>query len=277
MTCNEIQQRLGELVDGELGAPLREVVQEHLEACSGCRAECNALRDLGSAIGEGRGPGEVPRDQLWQAIEQRLETASAVTSEAPQSLAIRWRLWRPLASAAAVLLTVGLGWLVVSAPWNAPAYGGQIDFRPLLEQAGNDIQAGIDELIRVHGGRAIARPEAEGLMEIRIQAADRLPNDLVLKSLYLLNLGRDHRALGFHYQGPNGHLLLLQCPPEVSKDYGGQECLPCHLGPSKGGMVRVGALRLAHFESENVCVCVVSTLDEADELPAVLDAVKIDF
>ena len=56
-----------------------------------------------------------------------------------------------------------------------------------------------------------------------------------------------------------------------------QQCLSCEIGPKDGHIIRKGQLRLMHFESENVCVCVISTLDEDSDLPAVMDAVKIDY
>jgi hypothetical protein len=279
MTCDEAKPRLGEFLDGELGEDVRSAVEGHLNACPDCRAEYHSLRDMAAAIA-GADIGGFPRDEIWQAVERRLDAqlaAEAVGARPRASQMIRFFRWRPLASAAAVALAVGLGWLLLSGPWTATAYAGRIDFRPLLEQASGDIQAGIDALLRAHGGRTITRSEAAERMSIRIDAPGRLPHDLTLQSMYLLNLGGNRQALGFHYDGPAGGLLLLQCPPGVSKNYGGYECLACQIGSKQGQIVRAGPLRLAHFESANVCVCVVSTLDETGELPAALDAVTIDF
>jgi hypothetical protein len=114
-------------------------------------------------------------------------------------------------------------------------------------------------------------------MKVRIHGPDELPGGLRLESRYVLNMGHHHRALAFHYAGPRGQLLLLQCPPRIQKDYGSYECLPCRVGSHDGHGVRVGKLYLMHMMSDNVCVCVVSTLGETSELPAALDSVRIEF
>jgi hypothetical protein len=132
--------------------------------------------------------------------------------------------------------------------------------------------------VRTYGGEAISLGDAAQRMRIRVHAPDQLPGEMRLESHYLLNMGEHHQALGFHYTNQHGgHLLLLQCPPHIEKDYGNYECLPCAVGSHEGRGVRVGKLYLMHMMSENVCVCVVSTLDEHDELPAALDAVRIEY
>jgi hypothetical protein len=131
--------------------------------------------------------------------------------------------------------------------------------------------------MRSYGGEAITRAAAVARMKVRIHPPDELPDGMRLKSMHLLKMGRHHESLAFHFTGPRGHLLLLQCPAGVKKQYGNNECLPCRVGARDGYAVRVGSLRLMHVDSENVCVCVVSTLDEQSELPAALDAIQIDF
>jgi hypothetical protein len=77
--------------------------------------------------------------------------------------------------------------------------------------------------------------------------------------------------------GPRGQLLLLQCPAMTAKNYGGYECLPCHVGARSGQIVEAGSLRLIHLESPNVCICVVSTLKDEAELRSALGAIAIEF
>jgi anti-sigma factor RsiW len=293
MICQQTKARLGELLDGELAAERRVGIERHLRECPDCRAAYNSLRELADALGRsgrewpatGGQPAPQTRavtppvEEIWSAIERRLddEPAAPCTERNRQPAPIRFPHWRALASAAALALAIGLGWVLLSNPATSVAYAGQIDFRPLLERANGDIKAGIDALLAAHGGRPVTRSEAAAQMRIRIHAAERLPHGLVLQAMYMLSLGRDHTSLALHYQGPAGQLLLLQCPPGVRRNYGGPECLPCRIGSTDGHITRMGPLRLVHFESENVCVCVVSTLDENSELPAVLDAVRIEF
>ncbi|RMF80450.1 MAG: hypothetical protein D6744_08230 [Planctomycetota bacterium] len=276
MKCDDVRQVLGAYVDGALDADAQGEVATHLASCDACRAEAEALSTLVRNLSAAAEPVDTPRAALWEAIENRLD-AAADDSESAQNPRVLLLSRRVLASAAAVVLVVGLGWLAARTPWEAPASAATVDFRPLLAQADGDIEAGINALLARHGGREIRLAEVARRMRLRIHAAATLPYNLKLKDTYLLNLGRDHQALAFHYAGPSGHLLLLQCPPMVRKNYGGHECMPCSIGVNRGEIARVGALRLAHFSSENVCVCVVSTLDEHEELPRVLGAVKIDY
>ncbi len=280
MICDEVKSRLGELFDGELPDDVRPTVKKHLDECSACRGEFESLQSMAAALAK---PPEAKLPPgLWEAIEERLDEAPPVSTVTPEPAT--HRLWiyqlarRPLAAAAVVVLAMGLGWLAFNAPWASRAMAAQIDFRPLLEQADGDIAAGIRALLQAYGGETISLEDAAQRMEVRVHAPDQLPGEMRLESRYLLNMGEHHQALGFHYTNPHGgHLLLLQCPPHIEKDYGNYECLPCSVGSHEGRGVRVGKLYLMHMMSENVCVCVVSTLDERDELPAALDAVKIDF
>jgi hypothetical protein len=279
MSCDEVKSRLGELLDGELSDELRPAVERHLDECRACRGEYESLRSMAAALA--RPPDAKLPVGLWEAIEQQLDAAPAVSMPATRPHTWRMRVYRltrrPLAAAALVVLAIGLGWLLWSAPWTSTAMAAQIDFRPLLERADGDIEAGIHALIEAYGGEEISPAQAADRMRVRIQAGAELPGELRLESSYLLNMGGDHRALAFHYAGPAGHLLLLQCPPHIERNYGNYECLPCRVGSHDGHGVRVGQLHLMHMMSENVCVCVVSTLDEQSALPAALDAVRIDF
>ncbi len=277
--CETIRPQLGAFVDGELPDSRGERVQQHLTACEACRKELSHLESLARHLAGGT-PATAPAE-LWSAIEHRLD--QAVASAPRRKLHPPNRPWlmrmarKPLAAAAVLLLVVGLGWLATNAPWETPAMAAQIDFRPLLEQADGDIAAGIRALMQAYGGEKISSDDAPRRIKVRIHAADQLPGDLRLESRYVLNMGAHHQALAFHYTTPSGgHLLLLQCPPNVEKNYGNYECVACSVGDHHGQGVQVGKLHLMHMMSDNVCVCVVSTLDESD-LEGALKAVKITF
>jgi hypothetical protein len=280
MSCDEVKSRLGEWLDGELPIELCPAVGQHLDDCPDCRSECESLQSMAAALAK---PPEakLPTD-LWDAIERWLDEAPPMST--PSAEPTTHRLWiyrlarRPLAAAAVVVLAIGLGWLAFNAPWESRAMAAQIDFRPLLEQADGDIAAGIRALMQAYGGERISSDDAPRRMKVRIHAADQLPGNLRLESRYLLNMGAHHQALAFHYTTPSGgHLLLLQCPPNVEKNYGNYECVACSVGDHHGQGVQVGKLHLMHMMSDNVCVCVVSTLDEHKDLPVALGAVQIDF
>jgi len=275
MTCSDVRPLLGELLDGELSAETLAAVEAHLAHCGACRAEYAELQELVGGLR--RDPRAAAPAELWTAIERRLEAASGAPADPPVRIRLaRFVSGRRLATAASLLLAVGLGWLALQGPWAAPAGAAQIDFRPVLEQADGDIQAGIAALLARHGGHAVTPEEAAELMRVRVAAPDELPGGLTLRSLHVLHMGRHHKALAWHYSGPAGQLLILQCPPKIEKRYGNRECVACRLGGHNGHGVQVGKLRLMHSESANLCLCVVTTLGEQD-LEAAMEAVKVEF
>jgi hypothetical protein len=280
MDCEKAKLRLGELLDGELAGDVRKSVEAHLDQCAGCRAELDSMRSMVSRLG----PWEdvaVPVDSIWSGVERRLGPARgprlASKEIGPRTAAMRLLRWRPLAAAAVIVLAVGLGWLLWSSPWQSTASAAMIDFRPILERSDGDLGKGLEDLIAVYGGRPTSLEEAASQMRIRVHAPATLPGDLRLASTHFVNVGRSHRALAFYFVGQGGQLLILQCPAHVVQQFGDRECLPCQVGTRQGMVVREGPYRLMHFKSENVCVCVLSTLDEASDLPAALNAVQIDF
>lgn len=287
MNCQETTEHLGALLDVELDAATRRDVEAHLEGCAACRRELEDVRALASAMAPGERSG-APHD-LWNVIRGRLDQArgapmgasrlgmadfaSGPRNRASVTRGFTRRQWGVFAAAAGLVFMLGVSAFLM----RGEAQAAGIDFRPILEQADGDIEAGIAALIAAHGGRAITLDEAQRLMTVRIHPPAKLPAEMTLKGMYLLKMGEKHRSLAFHLSGPRGHLLLLQCPAGVRRDYGNQECLPCKLGAGSDHALRVGALRLMHRDSANVCMCIVSTLDEQSDLPAVLDAIPVDY
>ena len=267
MSCAEVRERLGEYHDGELDADVRRAVEAHLSQCADCGRELAAIRALAKGIAAAE-PAEVPSG-LWPAIEQRLAGAQGPTT-------LRTLRWRPLATAAAVAIAILGGWLWSGGPGVQTAAAHEIDFAPLLNRVGSDLERGVDALLERYGGRAITLAEAEKIMTVRVHPPEELPGGLRLAAMHLLNMG-GHESLALRFAGPSGQLLVMQCPPGMVKRYGGRECRPCQVGPRAGEVVSEGAWRLVHTESENVCICVVSTLDEQRELPAVLEALRVDY
>ncbi|MBA2671904.1 MAG: anti-sigma factor [Gemmatimonadetes bacterium] len=100
---------LNELIDGELDAEQRQMVEAHVENCASCTDEVEALLVLQARVGEL--PGEImpPRD-LWNDISERLQPASP-SGVIPLRRAVRtprprWHVWTAMAAAASVLIAL---------------------------------------------------------------------------------------------------------------------------------------------------------------------------
>ena len=182
-----------------------------------------------------------------------------------------------MATAAAMILVVGLGYLTTVLPGgSSTAQAKSFDFTPLLNRVGTDLGAGLQALIDAYGGGPITLEQARAKMRVRVHPPEELPRGMRLKSTHMVNM-MDHESLAFLFVGPNDQLLVMQCPAGMAKVYGGRECLACQVGDRSGEVVREGVWRLFHIESENVCICVVSTMDRETELPAFLDALRIEY
>ncbi|MCH8805005.1 MAG: zf-HC2 domain-containing protein [Planctomycetes bacterium] len=268
MNCEKLRAQLGEYHDGELSSEAVRRLDTHLAECGGCREALESIRALATRV-EGW-EAVAPPANLWQAIANRLDRRVAAHARSGPLA------WRPLATAAAVLLVVGLGWLFVGGPGTSTATAHEFDFTPLLNNVGDDLGIGLRALIERYGGRSTTLDEAAKTMRVRVHPPEELPGEMRLRSMHMVNMG-DHESLTFHFAGPRDQMLVMQCPPGMRKQYGGRECLPCTVGARPGQVVREGPWRLVHVESENVCICVVSRLDESTELAAVLELLRIDY
>jgi len=84
MTCNEVQSRLGQWLDGELPAELHTAVEQHLEQCPDCRREYEALRGMTAAIARLLGDAGISanvvaayyHDHIFVPWERRHEAAA---------------------------------------------------------------------------------------------------------------------------------------------------------------------------------------------------------
>lgn len=274
MECGAVRERLGEFIDGEVGPDVAAEVGAHLRGCVLCRSEARRLREMVEALRWEAAPS--PPEDLWARIERAAGDRGAGAVRPRWGPTRRRFVWSAGALAACLLGGAGTVWVAsVLAPAEAVT-AGVLDFRPLLARAGRDIAGGLEALLSVYGGRRIDLSEAQRRMRVRVHPAENLPGGLRVAGLYLVNMG-DHESLTFHLSGGGQDVLVMQCPPGMRKAYGERECLPCQVGGRPGQIVREGACRLVHLESENVCVCIVSTLDERHDLPALVEALHIEF
>jgi hypothetical protein len=119
MTCELARKQLPLLDYGELSFDEEEALEQHLEACAGCREELNAVKALHRLAGEAA--VEAPAGMLESC---RGELRRRLAAEAAAGGAGRWRSfwsWRPVALAwrpagALALLAVGFAAARLTAP-----------------------------------------------------------------------------------------------------------------------------------------------------------------
>lgn len=113
--CEEIRERLHDWMDGALELADRDSVRSHLDRCSGCRSELDALEALRAEAA--RLPSEVrpPRD-LWTEIEPRLGRPWW-RRLLPAAGSFELRPSLPVLAGAAALVALGAGlWLWQAGP-----------------------------------------------------------------------------------------------------------------------------------------------------------------
>ena len=115
MSCDEVQARLDDYVDGDLPEADFQRLELHLAGCAECRREERLLRSL-LAQAEAL-PRELPTRDLWPGIAARLAPRAAARGR-------EWWSRTVLAAAAAVAVAVAGALVVRDTPPPAPAASG---------------------------------------------------------------------------------------------------------------------------------------------------------
>jgi predicted anti-sigma-YlaC factor YlaD len=180
MTCQELDERLDDWVDGALPAGAASEVEGHLRSCALCRERERRLRQVlahAAALPRSLSP---PRD-LWPGIARR------VARERSWSWAAGG--WSPLALAAAATVVVGLGAVL----WNGPSpsrvrtvripapspettfvAGTAVVSDPVLAAAERDYEAAATALLEaLQQRRARLQPEALAAVQANLEVIDR--------------------------------------------------------------------------------------------------------
>jgi anti-sigma factor RsiW len=108
--CRSIGPLLDGYHDGELGAPERQRVQQHIAQCRRCKSDLDSLEAVGGFVRAAI--AGTPEPDLWRGIERRLPPQRAPVNRAPS----RRRWMRPLGAAAAVAAAAAIVLLVTEAP-----------------------------------------------------------------------------------------------------------------------------------------------------------------
>ena len=181
MTCQELDTRLDDWLDGALPPSAAAEVEAHLAACDACREDARKLRQLlahATAL-----PGSVapPRD-LWPGIENRIARPSG------WSRLFAWDNPALLAAAAAVIVGLLAVFLVHRSPGTVRTVeipvastatlervsAGQAVGDPVLAQAERDYEAAANALLAaLQQRRRALTPETIAGVQQNLQVIDR--------------------------------------------------------------------------------------------------------
>jgi len=119
MTCAEVLDRLGDVVDGGALPETAVEIARHLAGCAACRDEDQAIRSL-KAAAAALPPEIAPGRDLWAAIEPSLAGGRSTPAPVPVPRA-RPGWFRPAVAAAALAaILAGAGWLAMVMRRSAP-------------------------------------------------------------------------------------------------------------------------------------------------------------
>jgi len=108
MKCHPVQERLSEYLDGELGAEQARAVEAHVGSCRACARELAGLRAVVQELH--RLPPAQSPGGLCSAVMERLRSQPRMATPRP------WRLMRAGLAAAAAVLVVFAGFVLVRQP-----------------------------------------------------------------------------------------------------------------------------------------------------------------
>ena len=121
--CEEMQERISRMIDGDLSARERAELADHLDACP----ECSAIYEAFASLRDGlRGAAEEPPADLTDRIMARVREEAPPVVTLPQKPKKKNRLLPILAAAACLVLIVGAGRLLFAPKGSATpmlAYG----------------------------------------------------------------------------------------------------------------------------------------------------------
>ncbi len=292
MQCHDVQCKLGLYLDRELPSSERTEVELHCACCSDCQAELAELKELADGIANLPSPSAPPI--LWSSIAQRLDRQSTCNDQRTIVRTAGWHRqttatrrknasWRgPLSLAAMFVFALGLGWLALS-QWDTQASASTVNFGVLLDHLSFDPRGAFDKFVQLYEGKPATREVARRhAAKLNFEIPNHLPGGFVLDSVYILKFGRDpgvavsYSRTGEPPVGGGEFLAAIFHPAVKQEDFGTRKDLPCVVGEHRGHKVEAGDWKLVHLTDPTTCHCVLSRLDEATELPAIMAAVAPD-
>lgn len=109
MNCREARQCLSPYLDSELDPTRTFEISEHLRVCDPCRWRFEAEREVERQVLARLRPENMP-DAMWRDVVHSVRVRPPT----------RWRLYAPLAAAAALVFVVWAGWSLIRPSPTAP-------------------------------------------------------------------------------------------------------------------------------------------------------------
>lgn len=265
MDCKTAQPQLGPYLDKAMAPSERAPIEAHLAKCRRCAEELAQMTETVSALVP---QADVPvPEHLWSTIEARLNQG-----QRHRLRRLPWRLFqRPPAMAASILFVIGAG--ILAASWlggGAEASAASVDFSVLLDALPLDADRAFQKFLTRYGARQVsvmqARKRGAGLS---FDLPETLPGGFELEQVFVLRFGA-HLGVAARYSRDGELLAAIFHPPVEREQFGTHKDYACVIGQHRGHEVAVGDWKLVHLTSPTTCHCVLSRLDAATELPAVM-------
>ncbi|NOX57763.1 MAG: anti-sigma factor [Planctomycetes bacterium] len=296
MCCEEYKLQIGCLLDGETAPDVRAEVSDHIQTCAACRQELTDLQELASKISDFGGTRNKDRgtssetnalsgdilsrsapSEMWAAIERRIEMGDdqpTVQKQPPHkpSGSVRWVPSRRWTLAASLIFVFGFGLLGLNL-FDSSAKASTINFAILLDGLPLDAQKAFRKFLAMYDAKPGSPLKAkEFAPALNFETPQTLPGGFQLVSVYLVQFG-GHPGVAASYERDGEFLATIFHTPVTKEDFGTHKDYPCAIGKHHGHKVEVGSWKIVHLTDATTCHCVLSQLDEASALPAVMSAV----
>ncbi len=265
MDCRTAQPQLGLFLDKAMSPSERASIEAHLAKCRRCADELAQMTETVSALVP---QTDVPvPGQLWSSIEAGLDQA-----ERHRLRRLPWRLFqRPPAMAASILFVIGAG--IFAGSWvggGAEASAAPVDFSVLLDALSLDADRAFQKFLTRYAARQVSVMQARKLgAGLSFDLPETLPGGFNLEQVFVLRFGA-HPGVAARYSREGELLAAIFHPPIGREHFGTHKDYACVIGQHRGHEVAVGDWKLVHLTSRTTCHCVLSRLDDATELPAVM-------
>lgn len=268
-SCENINEHLGPYLDGEAAPGICRKVEDHLSLCRACADELDELRSLTASMAEPMAV-TVPSN-LWQQIESRLDHQETVRG--PFFRIFRSRAGVALAASIALVVGLGLFTLPLTRDGGSQVQAATVDFGILLDALQADAREAFNRFLANYDAKEATPADAKRYAStLNFDLPATLPGGFELKATYVLRFGHAP-GVAARYDRAGEFLGVLFHPPVLREDFGTHNDRSCVVGKHRGHKVPIGEWSLVHLTDPSTCHCVLSRLDEATELPAVMAAV----